>query len=130
MSRFPKQKLFNRTLTIAAKQKVYEKLILIFYSCISKFTTPIGLLNFSVWTNGQHCFFGSVPISVLKPLFLKFQSTGSSTSVLVPSSQYQGFFTRVLGGNLNFTHFDSSSVPFRYHCSPKSGGTFRFGIGT
>ena len=92
MSRFPKQKLFNRTLTIAAKQKVYEKLIFIFYSCISKFTTVIGLLNFSIWTNGQYWFFGSVPVSVLK-----FHSTGSSTSVLVPSSWYQGFLTRFSG---------------------------------
>ena len=29
-----------------------------------------------------------IPVSVLKPLFLRFHGTGSGTSVLVPTSQY------------------------------------------
>ena len=42
-------------------------------------------------------FFSSVPVSVLKPRFLRFHGTGSGTSVLIPYSRYQGFGSRFSG---------------------------------
>ena len=56
-----------------------------------------------------------MPVSVLKPRFLRFHGTGSRTSVLVPYSQYQGFGTRFSGGYLYLSHFGTVSVSFRFH---------------
>ena len=53
----------------------------------------------------------------------RFWHLGSGTSVLVPTSGYQGFITRFSRGYLHFSHFGTSSVTFRYHFSSKSGGT-------
>ena len=62
---------------------------------------------------GRYWFFSSVPVSVLKPRFLRFHGTGSGTSVLVLTSQYQGFGTRFSGGYLHLSNFGTDSVPFR-----------------
>ena len=65
--------------------------------------------------------FSSVPVSVLKPLFLRFHCTGSCTSVLVPTSRYQNFGTRFSGDYLHLTHFGTGLVRFRFHFGSKSG---------
>ena len=67
--------------------------------------------------------FSSVPVSVLKPLFLRFHSTSSCTSVLVPTSRYQGFDTRFSGDYLHLTHIGTNLVRFRFHFGSKSGKT-------
>ena len=71
----------------------------------------------------MYLFFSSVPVSVMKPWFLWFLGTGSGTSVLVLTSQYQGLGTRFSGIICIFSHFGTSSVPFRLHFNSKSGGT-------
>ena len=64
------------------------------------------------------------PVSVLKPRLLRFHGIGSGTSVLVSTSQYQGFDTRFSGVYLHFSNFCTDSVPFWFHFfNSKSGGT-------
>ena len=67
--------------------------------------------------------FSLIPVLVPKPRFLRFHGTGSGTSVLVPTSRYQGFGTRFSGGYLHLSHFGTGSVPFRFHFGPKPSGT-------
>ena len=62
----------------------------------------------------RYRFFSSVPVLVLKPRRLRFHGTGSATSVLVPTSRYQGFGTRFSGGYLDFSNFGTASVPYRF----------------
>ena len=76
-----------------------------------------------IFVLGQYLFFSSVPVSVLKPRFLRFHGTGSGTSVLVLTSRYQSLGTRFSGIICTFSHFGTSSVPFRLHFNSKSGGT-------
>ena len=66
-----------------------------------------------IFVLGQYLFFSSVPVSVMKPRFLRFLGTGSGTSVLVLTSRYQSLGTRFSGIICIFSHFGTSSVPFR-----------------
>ena len=45
---------------------------------------------------------------------MRIHGTGSGTSVLVPTSRYQGFGTRFSGGYLHLSHFGTVSVSFRF----------------
>ena len=54
-----------------------------------------------------------------KPRFLQFHNTGSGTSVLVPTSRYQGFGTRFSWDYLHFSDFGTSSVPYQFHFGSK-----------
>ena len=65
----------------------------------------------------------SVPVSVLKPLFLRFHGIGSGTSVVVLTSRYQGFGTRFSGDYLHLTHFGTGLGQFWFHFGCKSGRT-------
>ena len=65
-------------------------------------------------------------VSVLKPRFLRFYGTGSGTSVLVSTSQYQGFDTGFSGGYLHFSNFGTGSVPFRFHFRLQIRGNLKF----
>ena len=76
-----------------------------------------------IFVLGQYLFFSSVPVSVMKPRFLRFLGSGSGTSVLVLTSRYQSLGTRFSGIICIFSHFGTSSVPFRLHFNSKSGGT-------
>ena len=62
---------------------------------------------------GRYSVNGSDPVPVLQSGFLRFHGIGCSTSVLIPTSPYQGFGTRFLGDSLHFSHLGTtSSVPF------------------
>ena len=51
---------------------------------------------------------------------------GSGSYILILGFRYKVF----RGLLMHFSHFGTSSVPFRYHSRFKSGGTERLGIGT
>ena len=56
---------------------------------------------------------------MLKPPLIRFNGTSSGTSVLVSTSQYQGFGTRFSGGYLHFSHFGTSSILAPNQVEPK-----------
>ena len=62
----------------------------------------------------QYRFFRSVPVSVLKPRFLRFCGPGSGTSDLVPTSRYQGFGTKFSKGLFAFVSFWYILVRFHF----------------
>ena len=62
----------------------------------------------------RYWFFSSIPFSVLKPRFLRSHGTSSGTSVLVPTSRYQGFGTRFSGGYLQILNFGTGSIHFGF----------------
>ena len=72
------------------------------YKCCSQSWHDVNWIFIAL---GRYWFFSSVPVSVLKPRFLRFHGTGSGTSVLVPTSQYQGFGTKFSKGLFAFVSF-------------------------